>query len=469
MRIRDREAFAAQVDAVARTVGCRLVAADPHFAEMLEGVEAVIDWNQPLPSSPNLDGRRPQPEDLAVIQLTSGSTSRPKGAQVTHRAVEAGVRAILTQGQMTPERDRGVAWLPFFHDNGLFGHVILPMTYAGESHLLPVERFARNPAAWFRLFTETEGTVTSGPSSAWAIALRTALRRPEGIDLSKLRWGMMSAEAIDPSTVDRLVDEGRRLGLDARALAGAYGMAEATLGLAITPPGRGIRLDAVDIDRLVSDRRAEPAEGGRVKRIASCGSPIPGVEMRIVGEDGDVGEREVGEIVFRSPSVMEGYIGSDAPQPFEDGWLRTGDLGYMADGELFVTGRIKELIISFGRNHHPEDIEWAVTRLPEIRDGRAVAFAPSSEEGRAVVVFELDPRYELDGLPARVRQAVTDATGLAPPTVVAVPRGTIPRTTSGKLQRVALRDAWNRGELAEIALAIEPKPPPDPARGGESG
>ena len=469
VRIRDKGSFAFQVGAITRAVGCRLIVAHPKFAAMLPDLESVVDWTTPHGSSSNVDGRRPQPDDLAVIQLTSGSTALPKGAQLTHRAVESGVRAILTQGELTPERDRGVAWLPFFHDNGLFGHVILPLAYAGESHLLPVERFARNPLTWFRVVSEVRGTVTSGPSSAWAMALRTAARRPDGIDLSSLRWGMMSAESIDPATVERLSTEGRGLGLDPGAMAGAYGMAEATLGLTISPPGRGIRIDEVDLDRLVSAGEAVPATGPRTKPVASCGSPILGVQIRVVGPEGDLPERTVGEIVASAPSVMEGYTGADTPQPIEDGWLRTGDLGYLADGELFVTGRVKELIISFGRNYHPEDIEWAVSRLPEIREGRTVAFAPTAEDGRAVVVFEPDPRQgDLDGLPARAREAVTNATGLAAPTVVVVPRGTIPRTTSGKLQRVALRDAWLRGDLARVALAIEPKPVPAPAPAEES-
>jgi acyl-CoA synthetase (AMP-forming)/AMP-acid ligase II len=468
IRVRDRDSFAFQVGAATRAVGCRLIVAHPKFDSMLPDEDMVVDWSTRPPVSSSLDGRRPEPDDIAVIQLTSGSTALPKGAQLTHRAVEAGVRAIRTQGQMTPERDRGVAWLPFFHDNGLFGHIILPLAYAGESHLLPVERFARNPLTWFRLLTEVGGTVTSGPSSAWSMALRTAARRPDGIDLSSLRWGMMSAESIDPTVVDRLSAEGPALGLDPAAMAGAYGMAEATLGLTICPPGRGIRTDQVDLDRLASEGTAVPATGARTKRVASCGFPIPGVQIRIVGPEGHLPERTVGEIVASAPSVMEGYTGADAPQPIEDGWLRTGDLGYVADGELFVTGRVKELIISFGRNYHPEDIEWAVARLPEIREGRTVAFAPTAEDGRAVVVFEPDPRQDdLDGLPARAREAVTNATGLAAPTIVVVPRGTIPRTTSGKLQRVALREAWLRGDLARVALAMEPKPMPAQAPGDE--
>jgi fatty-acyl-CoA synthase len=184
--------------------------------------------------------------------------------------------------------------------------------------------------------------------------------------------------------------------------------------------------------------------------------PLPEVELRIVGSDAVLGDREVGEILARAPSLMRGYMGPDAQDPFEDGWLRTGDLGYTVEGELFVTGRIKEIIISYGRNYHPEDIEWAAGRVPEVRPGRVVAFADSGDsDGKLVVAFEPAQEDELDGLLGRVRQAVADLTGLVPKAVVALPRGTIMRTTSGKLQRTRMRERWSRGELRDVALAVE--------------
>jgi len=242
-------------------------------------------------------------------------------------------------------------------------------------------------------------------------------------------------------------------------------MAEATLGLTISAPWHGITLDAVDLDGLAQARRADPATGERVKRVASCGEPIPGVEVRIVDpETGRVrSDREVGEIQVRAASLMRGYIGPDAPNPFEDGWLHTGDLGYLADGLLYVTGRIKEMIISYGRNYNPQDLEWAAARVPEVREGRVVAFASDGEaEGKLIVAFEPVREDQLDGLLLRVRQTVADATGLMPKAVVALPKGSIMRTTSGKLQRTAMRDAWIRGDLARLALAVEP-PPGDPS------
>ena len=455
LRIRDPAVFGLQTAQMTKAVGCRLVASEPKFVPMLpEGL--AIAWGVRTPSR-SLEERPRDPGDPAVIQFTSGSTAVPKAAVLTHRAIVAATTTFYQHMRLDPEQDPGISWLPFFHDNGLFGSVVLPLVYRGTAHVLPTERFAKNPSSWFRVASEARATNTSGPSSAWGMALRFALRRPDGIDLGSLRAAFIAAETIEPGVVERLVQDGPSLGLDPSALAGAYGMAETTLGLTIARPWHGITIDTVDLDQLASAGRAIPATGGRVKRVASCGVPLPEVELRIAGPGGDVSEREVGEILARAPSMMLGYIGPDAPDPFEDGWLRTGDLGYMADGELFVTGRIKEIIISYGRNYNPDDIEWAAGRVSEIRPGRVVAFAEGGDsEGKLIVAFEPLQEDRLDGLLVRIRQTVADVTGLMPKAVVALPRGSIMRTTSGKLQRTRMRERWSRGELREIALAIEP-------------
>lgn len=458
LRLRDPETFAAQTSRMMEAIGCRVVASHPKFVPALpEGL--ALPWDAPRPAGPAPGAGDRTPDDVAVVQFTSGSTSSPKAAVLTHRAILAASTNLYRHQRLRPgtDGDRSVSWLPFFHDNGFFGHVVLPLTYRGESHVLPTERFAKNPAGWFRLASEVRAAITSGPSSAWSMALRAALRRPDGIDLSALRIGMMSAEAIDPDTVERLTEDGPAVGLKPNALAGAYGMAEATLGLTISAPWGGIEIDRVDLEALASDHRAVPAASGRTKRVASCGEPIPGVEVRIAGPEGVRDEREVGEIQVRAPSLMRGYVGPDAPDPFEDGWLHTGDLGYLAGGLLYVTGRIKEMIISYGRNYNPQDIEWAATRVPEVREGRVVAFAADGEaEGKLVVAFEPAREDGIDGVLLRIRQTVADVTGLTPRAVVALPKGAIQRTTSGKLRRTAMRDAWIRGDLGRIALAVEP-------------
>jgi len=306
-----------------------------------------------------------------------------------------------------------------------------------------------------RLAGEVRATLTSGPASGYRAAFSQGRRHPEGIDLSTLRFCEIGAEAIDPDTVDLMIDAGRSFGLRPEALGGGYGLAEATLGLALSRVDQGIRIDEVDLERLTREGRAVPARGASTKRVVSCGAPLPGATLRIRGPEGDLPERRVGEIQARSPAVMIGYLGEGVEQPFEEGWLCTGDLGYLAGGELYVVGRSKEIIIAYGQNHAPQDIEWAAERVEGVRPGRVVAFAGShSPEGEVLVALEPGPKADLAALPRRVRESVSDVIGIAPRRVLLVARGAIPKTTSGKLRRSAVREAYERGTLP----ILEPPP-----------
>jgi fatty-acyl-CoA synthase len=457
IRIRDTAVFAEQIKSLLGAAGCRLVVTEPRFVDVLpEGVG--VSWDQPVALSTTIGkGWNPTPDDPAVIQFTSGSTAAPKGAILTHRAILAAVENLGRHIGLGDDGAPGIGWLPFFHDNGLFGHLIAPVVRGVESHILPPERFAKSPAAWFRLMGDVGASITSGPPSAWAVAMRAACRHPDGIDMSTLRVGMLSAETIDPVVVDQLVQGGRQFGLRPGSLVGAYGMAEATLGVTIGRPGAGVAIDHVDQEKIATSGVAMPSESGRVKRVSSCGVPLPGVRLRIDGPTGPVRDRVIGEIRVQAPSLMAGYAGIGAPDPIEDGWLRTGDLGYTIDGELFVTGRIKDVVIVMGRNYAAEDIEWAAGRAAGVRAGRCVAFAPpgGSADGRVVVAVEPAGGGTIDGLPVRVRQAVTNAVGITPAEVLVLPRGAIPLTTSGKLRRAAVRDAYARRNLVPTAAGSE--------------
>ena len=214
----------------------------------------------------------------------------------------------------------------------------------------------------------------------------------------------------------------------------------------MTTPGEGIRIDTVDLEEFVSAGRATVAHGsGPTKRVASCGSCTPPTELLVGRPDEPLPERHVGAIFFRNGTFMDGYMTHDVESPYEEGWLRTGDLGYIAEGELFVTGRSKELIVHFGRNYHPEDVEWAALRVSGVRPGSCVAFAdPSGEEGAVIVAVEAEVD---DNLRSRVRAVITNVIGLTPRNVLIVDTGTIPRAANGKIQRLAARDAYARGEL----------------------
>jgi fatty-acyl-CoA synthase len=446
--IRNQEAFARNICSLASAAGCRLAIASPDFLRSVpEGLG--IPWDVPERNDgPMARPDRPESGDIAVIQYTSGSTAAPKGASLSHRGILEAIRIVGEGCSVTPASDRYAGWLPFFHDWGLFGYVVRPLVLGCEADLLPTERFARNPVEWFRVITRAGATITSGPSSAYEVAWRAAGRDGSGIDLSSLRICEHGAETIDPRVLDLAETVGVPLGLNPGALAGAFGMAEVTLGASITPIGVRCPVDEVDPSRL-GGGHASPAWDGSGRKIASCGLPLPEVSWRIAGEDGPLPERQVGELQLRSPSVMEGYWQSE-DQPFEDGWLKTGDLGYLADGSFHYVSRAKDIVIAFGRNYAPDDFEWAAGRVAGVRKGRVVAFAGPGGEDHVIVAVEAEREADPSVLAHNVLEAVADEVGHAPHQVVVVPKGTITKTTSGKPQRSALRRAYAEGELPEL-------------------
>ncbi len=376
-------------------------------------------------------------DDTAMILCTSGSTSAPKGIRLSNAT-------LLARTRVRSFELRGLSWLPLYH---MAGQVALAGSVFGgnEYHVMGAEAFARDPGSWFRKATEMEAQLIGGPSSAFAAAARATARHPEGVELSSVLSTLFQLEMVDPDVLDRLVEVCGPLGLRPETFWATYAQSEG--GRTVTIPGEGIRIDTVDLDELVSAGRAVPAHGSRpTKRVASCGRSTPPIELLVGSPDEPLPERHVGPIFFRGGDwFMDGYVKRDVESPYEAGWLRTGDLGYIADGELFVTGRSKELIVHFGRNYHPEDIEWAALRVSGVLPGSCVAFAdPSGEEGALIVAVESDGG---DDLRARVRLGITNAIGLTPRDVVIVRSGTIPKAANGKIQRLAARDAYARGEL----------------------
>jgi fatty-acyl-CoA synthase len=455
LRVRDPDAAAEQLAVIVRAAGCRLVLSHPSVTSLLPPADQVrtMSWERPVGSGPPPAVPVPtvRAEDPAIIQFTSGSTSAPKGAVLTHRAVLAAVRSMQQAYAIDGTRDRFLAWLPLFHDNGLIGYLIRPLLLGAEAHIIPTQRFASDPLLWLELVEATGATITSGPSSAWAVVVRAAERSDRSFDLSSLRYAILAAELVDPEVADRLARVGGRFGLSPSAVGAAYGLAEATLTVSVTPRGGGLRIDRIDPLAMSTGGRAVPSSEATAKRVASSGRPMPGVSMRIVGPGGALAERHVGEIEVRAPSVMEGYLGGQG-DPFHDGWLRTGDVGYIAEGEVFVTGRSKDILIVAGRNFAPEDIEWAAQRAAGVRAGRCVAFGGGSDlDGEIVVAVEPNDASNLNQLPGRVRLAVFDAIEVMPRTVLVLPPDSIPKTTSGKLRRHALQQAYAAGRLQTLA------------------
>lgn len=446
VRVRDSKAFEEQLQRLISAGRCRRVLADPALLALVPAGTAV-PWDD---SGEESSEERPpaSPRDAAVIQFTSGSTAAPKGALLTHRAVSAQMEALRRGCRYADGTFRSMlSWTPFFHDLGLFASLVQPAFSAASVHQLPTERFAADPVEWLRLIDLTRAALTVGPSSAFGSAIRAAGRRGEQIDLSSLEVTYFAAEGVDPDVARRMVESATDLGFRPEALGSTYGLAEAVMAVSYPYPGTGLRVDRVSLDLLASSAAAVPASTGSLRSVASCGPPL--MELRIWGPEGrPLPERYVGEIQVRGASLMSRYVGADASHPFApDGWLSTGDLGYLAEGDLYVTGRAKDMMIANGHNYYPEDFEWAAARVAGVRPGRCVAFG--LPDGDAVVVLAEAEDGRSPAFVREVSRAISDAVGVRPGEVIVLPPGTIEKTTSGKLRRTAMRRRYLAGELRD--------------------
>jgi fatty-acyl-CoA synthase len=421
------------------------------FVEQLPGDPPLIPLAEVVGRGRPDDYEAPvvDPDDLAVLQFTSGSTADPKGVMLPHRVVLANLDGAATAARLDPSEDVVVSWLPLYHDMGLIGTLTLPMITGTDLVLGAPQDFMAAPARWMEWMSEYGGTATAGPNFSYALAAR-ALRRLEKLDLSRWRLALNGAEPVDPETMNAFCEAAALHGFDPKAAFPAFGMAEVAIAGAFPEPMSGVRMDAVDRHILETERYAAPvdpkADGART--LALLGRPIPGLEMRICDPaTGDVmREREVGELEIRGTSVTPGYYKRpDATEAaFHDGWLRTGDLAYLVDGELVICGRIKDVIVIGGRNLHPEDVERAVAGVDGVRAGNVIAFGVEGRKGREalVVVAETKQPDEAPAIRKAVVTRVVDAVGVPPSDVVLVAAGSLPKTSSGKLQRSLCRDRY---------------------------
>jgi fatty-acyl-CoA synthase len=455
MRLASIDEFLAQTRARIRASDAALVVVDPQLAEFLEPVAG--DPPVVLLDALATAGRAPDafvrpvddPDALAILQYTSGSTSDPRGVILPHRCVTANADAIVTAARLEAGVDRGVSWLPLYHDMGLIGLLTIPMTTGMDLALAAPQDFLAAPAQWMQWCAEFGATASAGPNFAYALAAR-ALRRLDPVDLSAWRLALNGAEPVDPDAVERFVEAGARHGLSASAVFPAFGMAEATLAVTFPEPGSGLSVDVVDARVLENEQYAAPvaAEHGAARRLARLGRPVPGLAVRVCepGTDRVMRDREVGEIEITGTSVTPGYYGRpDATAAaFHDGWLRTGDLGYLVEGELVVCGRIKDVIILGGRNVHPQDVERAIADVEGVRAGNVIAFGTRGRRGREslVVVAEARAVDDQDDVRRAVAARVRDVVGLPAEEVVLVEPGTLPKTSSGKLQRGLCRERY---------------------------
>ena len=457
MRLGSIEEFVAQTRQRIHHADAKLVVVDPELAPFV--VPEPDD--PPMIEIGELEGGDPaawkrhddDPERLVILQFTSGSTADPKGVMLPDRALCANLDAISAAGQLSADADVMVSWLPLYHDMGLVGLLTLPMSTGTPLVLGAPQDFTSRPSRWMEWVSTYRGTATAGPNFSYVLATR-ALKNGPVLDLSSLRVALNGAEPIDATAMEDFIAAGARHGLRPGAVFPAFGMAEVSIGGTFPEPMRGMVTDCVDRRVLETERYAAPvsdsAPGSR--RFALLGKAVPGLEIRIVDpETGAVlKDREVGELEIRGTSVTTGYYKRpDAnAELFHEGWLCTGDLAYMLDGELVVCGRIKDVIIVGGRNVFPEDVERAVGDLEGIRAGNVIAFGTLGGRGRESLVVVAETRAEDTAeLRHEVAERVIEVVGVPAKDIVLVAPGTLPKTSSGKLQRSLCKRRYDDGQL----------------------
>jgi fatty-acyl-CoA synthase len=386
-------------------------------------------------------------DDLALMQLTSGSTGSPKAVHITHRNIYSNAEAMFIGAKMDPSgNDVMLSWLPCFHDMGMVGFLTVPMYFGVELVKVTPMDFLRDTLLWAKLIDKYGGTMTAAPNFAYALLAKRLRKQatPGQFDLSTLRFALSGAEPVDPADVEDLIDAGRPFGLRPEAVMPAYGMAETTLAVSFSELGDGLVVDEVDADLLAALRRAVPATKGNTRRLPSLGPLLQGIEARIVDDHGGVlPTRGVGVIELRGEPVTPGYttMGGFIPAQDENGWYDTGDLGYqMENGHIVVCGRVKDVIIMAGRNIYPTDIERAACRVDGVRPGCAVAVRLDAGHARETFAVAVESNAYQD--PAEVRRIehqvareVVSEVDVRPRNVVVLGPGTIPKTPSGKLRR----------------------------------
>jgi fatty-acyl-CoA synthase len=455
----DLQMWVGDTVAVLTMIDARLVLLGPPFEPLgpvltqhaiaIRGISGLADHNRELAEPIGVDEAA-----TALLQLTSGSTARPKAVRITHGNLFANLTAMAASAELDDERDVMVSWLPLFHDMGMVGFLTLPMALGIELVKATPADFTNRPTIWAELISRYRGTVTAAPNFAYAMAARrlSTVGSDAGFDLSTLRVALNGAEPIDPRAVRAFAEAGAVFGLDPRSVVCAYGMAEATLAVSFAPLRIGLQVDVIDAHRLEADRVASPTstmDSSAVRTFPLLGKPLSGLEIRVVDDaDAVLPARGVGRLQLRGDAVTPGYLTADGPLPAQDadGWLDTGDEGYLTEaGEVVVCGRRKDVIIMAGRNIYPTDIERAASTVDGVRPGNVVAVRLDAGVRREAFAVAVESRHAGDEAAERlirkeVAARVVDAVGLRPMYIVVLPPGRLPKTPSGKLRRSATKE-----------------------------
>ncbi len=458
-RVSDLPEFVAEINRRLDHVDARCLVVADAFGDFVSG---RITGGRPVLTCGELAAEREEitgpppagPDDLAYLQFTSGTTGLPRAVALTHRQMLT--NAAVCCERLGLERDRSVhvSWLPLYHDMGLIS-VLSGMAYRITLVLQPPEDFLARPDSWVDALSRFRATSTVAPNFAYGLAGQGMRLRPRDLDLSALEVCGDGAEPIRAANLEQFMEAGAVHGLRPEAMTPMYGLAEATLAVAMGVKGRPLEWDHVSREGLQAGAAARPVPAGApgARALAVCGPPVPGVQVEIRDEDGKPLEhRRVGEIWVRSPSLMQGYW--EDPEAtaavLGDGWLRTGDLGYRTPEGLVVCGRVKDMIIVAGRNLYPEDYEHVAAKVEGVRPVCAAFALPDTE--RMVVAFEAAKGFDNHAeIAAVVMKRLREQLGHAPDAVVALKKGAIPRTSSGKVQRGLCRERYLSGQLPVMA------------------
>jgi 1-acyl-sn-glycerol-3-phosphate acyltransferase len=403
-------------------------------------------------------------DSVALIQYTSGSTGDPKGVVLSHANLLANIRAM--GGVMdASSADVFVSWLPLYHDMGLIGAWLGCLHFAAPLYAMSPLSFLVRPESWLWAIHRFRATFSASPNFGFELCLnKIADADLEGLDLSSLRMVANGAEPVSVQTLRRFIERFGRYGFHPQAMAPVYGLAECSVGLAFPPLGRSPIIDRVNRDRLSADGVAEPArpEDPKPLEIVPCGQPLPGHEIRIVDEAGfELGERREGRLEFRGPSTTRGYFRNETKtrELFHNGWLDSGDRAYMAGGDIYITGRVKDIIIRAGRHIYPQEVEDAVAEIPGIRKGCVAVFGVTDRASGTERVVVLAETHETDPaaraqLQARAQEIAGDTAGTPPDEIVLAPPRTVPKTSSGKIRRSAAKELYESGQIGVPQRAL---------------
>lgn len=420
-------------------------------AGTLEIFDGFADDGAPLPEI--------TPQHLSYLQYSSGSTRFPLGVAVTQRALMSNCRAITQHGLKIIETDRCVSWLPFYHDMGLVGFLLVPVTTQMSVDYVATREFARRPMIWPTLISRNGGTLSFSPSFGYDLCARRAASgvRADNLDLSRWRVAGIGGDMIREKVLSNFAESFSPDGFRREAFVASYGMAEATLAISFAPLATGIKTDHVDLDQLEAAAIAEPvkrngAAGPRSRSFVNCGKVLPGHELEIRDADGNLlGERMAGRVMVRGPSLMQEYFGNHEETSralSQDGWLDTGDLGYLIDGSLVITGRSKDLILINGRNVWPQDLEWAVEQeVDGVRSGDVAAFSIDEAAAERVVLMahcRKTNESEREDLRQAIIETIRVRAGLDCEVMLVAPHS-LPQTSSGKLSRTQARQLYLSG------------------------